>query len=171
MTVYTSSEAYLKGTVEPKIDTIDTNVDTVLGGATRTVNRTTSNTPQSTQTPYFTVAGGEVLILGIYGEVTTILEAGANSIKLVANPTTGADVDMCVALDTDTDAAGTMYNITGTPADAMVATTSGAMTSQASGIVVAAGTIDLDATASKTGLTKWMLHYVPIDSGATITAA
>ena len=133
--------------------------------------RAAANTPQTTTTAYFTVAGGRALILGIYGEVTTILEAGANSIKLIANPTVGADVDICAALDTDTDAAGTIYNITGTLADAMVATTSGALIAQAAGVVVAAGTIDLNATASKTGATKWVVHWVPLDKGVTVTSA
>jgi hypothetical protein len=140
-------------------------------GTTKIVNRAAANTPQTTTTPYFTVSGGKVLVLGIYGEVTTVLGAGENNLKLIANPTTGADVDLCVQLDTDADAAGTMYNITGTVADAMVATTSGAMKGQAIPVVVAVGTIDLYASASKTGQTKWSVHYVPIDSGATVTAA
>lgn len=144
----------------------------IRASAVQIVNRAEANTPQTTTTPYFTVSGGKVLILGIYGQVvTTAIEAGADSIKLISNPTVGADVDLCVALDIDADAVGTMYNITGTLTDAMVATTSGAMKGQALPIIVDAGTIDLNATASKTGKTKWAIHYVAIDSGAAIVAA
>lgn len=138
---------------------------------TITVNRAAANLPQTTTTAYFTVTGGKVLILGIYGEVTTNIQAAANSVKLISNPTTGADVDLCAALDINGKAAGTMLNITGTLSDALVATTSGGMKGQAAGVVVAAGTIDLNATASTTGATKWAIQYVPIDIGAYIVTA
>jgi hypothetical protein len=137
----------------------------------RVVNRAASTTPQTTQTAYFTVAGGKVLILDIYGEVTVELGAGANNMKLVSNPTTGADVDMCAQVDTDGDVVGTMYGITGTVADAMISPTSGCFSAQAKGLVVPAGTIDLYASASKAGQTKWTIRYLPLDLGATVVAA
>lgn len=147
-----------------------------MSGFTQPLNvkyahRAAANLPQTTTTAYFTVSGGKVLVLGIYGEVTTVIEAGTNNIKLISNPTTGADVDLCAQVDIDADAAGTMYNITGTLTDALVATTSGAFKAQASGVVVAAGTIDLYASASKTGQTKWTVIYQPIDDGASVVAA
>ena len=84
----------------------------------------------------------------------------------------GADVDLCVGLDTTGDAVGTIYNITGTLADTIVATTSGAVIAQASAIIVTAGTIDLDTDDdSSTGKTKWTLHYIPLDENTTVTAA
>ena len=134
------------------------------------VERIASNLPQTTQTAYFTVSG-KALLVNIVGEVTTIIEAQATNIKLVANPTVGADVDLCAAVDINGDAVGTMYNITGTLADTMVATTSGTMQSQVAGVVVSAGSIDLDADESSTGQTKWVLHYVPLEDGASITTA
>lgn len=133
--------------------------------------RAAANLPQTTTTAYFTVNTGKCLILGIYGEVTTVIQAGANSIKLISNPTTGADVDLCTALDIASHAAGTMYNITGTLTDALVATTSGAFKAQANGVVVAPGTIDLNATASKTGQIKWHVVWLPLEVGASITSA
>lgn len=136
----------------------------------KTVQRAAANLPQTTQTAYFTVSG-KVLITGIYGEVTTVIQTQANNTKLVANPTVGADVDLCAVNNITADAVGTIYNITGTLANAMVATTSGAMIAQASPVVVAAGTIDLSCAASNTGATKWTIQYVPVDQGATIVAA
>jgi hypothetical protein len=137
----------------------------------RIVERTTSNLPQATQTAYFTVSG-KVLITQIVGEVTTQIEAQETVIKLISNPTVGADVDLCVGLDTTGDAVGTIYNITGTLADTIVATTSGAVIAQASAIIVTAGTIDLDTdNDSSTGKTKWTLHYIPLDENTTVTAA
>jgi len=138
---------------------------------TKRVTRVAANLPQTTQTAYFTVSGGRVRITDIQGEVTTVIQAQLNNMQLISNPTVGADVDLCAVVDINGDAVGTMYNITGTLADAIVATTSGAMKSQADGVTVTAGTIDLDCSASSTGQTKWVLHYIPIDAGAYVTAA
>jgi len=133
------------------------------------VSKATATLPQSTTAAKFTVSGGKVLICDIIGEVTTIIQAGANNMKLISNPTVGADVDLCATLDIDGDAVGTTYHITGTLADAMVAKTSGAGESQASPIEVSAGTIDISCSASKTGAIKWTLFYIPIDAGAKVS--
>lgn len=103
--------------------------------------------------------------------VNTTANDTANVIKLIANPTVGADVDLCATLNIDSDAIGTMYNITGTLADAMVAATSGAAKAQSDFITVAPGTIDLSCSSSKTGRIKWTLFYVPVTSGAKIVAS
>lgn len=135
------------------------------------VERASAALPQGTQTAYFTVTG-RVLITQIVGEVTVQIEAQETVLKLISNPTVGADVDLCAGVDTTGDAVGTLLNITGTVADAMIPTTSGAFTAQASGVIVSAGTIDLDADDdSSTGETKWTLHFVPLDSNSTVTTA
>ena len=134
------------------------------------VERSASLTPQTTQTAYFTVTG-RVLITQIIGEVTVEIGAGENSTELIANPTVGADVNMAAALDIDADAVGSIYTITGTLADAMIATTSGAVAAQSAPIFVAAGTIDLKTSASTAGQTKWTLHYISVDGGSLVEAA
>jgi hypothetical protein len=135
------------------------------------VSRALATVPQTTQTPYFTVSGGKVLITDIYGEVTTAIQNQACNMSLVSNPTVGADVAMCAVLNVANAAVGTMYNITGTFTDAMVATVSGAFKGQSAATVVSAGSIDLLTSASNTGATKWVLMYVPIDPGASVVAA
>jgi len=128
--------------------------------------------PQTAQTPYFTVVGGKVRILEIIGEVVVIIGDVATNAKLIANPTVGADVDLCAQANIQADAAGTIYSITGTLTDALIPTTSGAVTAQANGITVAAGTIDLYTDAnSVTGTTKWMVRWIPVDSGAKVVVA
>ena len=136
----------------------------------RIVERASDTLPQTAQTPYFTVSG-RVLLVQVVGEVTVIVAGAANSAKLVSNPTVGADVDLCAAAAITDDAVGTLYNITGTPADALVPTTSGAVIAQASAILVTDGSIDLDCTANNTGETKWTLHYIPLDPGSRVVAA
>jgi len=137
----------------------------------RTTTRDAASLPQSTQTAYFTVSGGKVKIYDIIGEVTTVIETQANDTKLVSNPTVGADVDLCAVLDITADAVGTMYSITGTFANAMFSTTSGAFEGQANPATVAAGTIDLSCAASNTGATKWEVIWEAVTPGATLTAA
>lgn len=134
----------------------------------KTVTKAAANLPQTTQSALFTITGGRIRILGIYGEVTTVIETKANNTKLISNPTVGADVDLCATNDITADAVGTIYTITGTFANAMVATTSGAVPDQAAKVVVAAGTIDLSCDASSTGQTKWVLQYEAIDPGVTV---
>jgi hypothetical protein len=136
----------------------------------RTVERASATLPQTGQTAYFTVIG-RVIVTQIVGEVTVVIETQANATKLIANPTVGADVDMCATNDITADAVGTVYTITGTLADAMIATTSGAVQAQSNGVLVTAGTIDLDCAASNTGETKWILHYVPLDAGSSVMVA
>jgi len=141
----------------------------MIATSPRIVERASAVLPATTQTPYFTVSG-KVLITHIVGEVTVVFDGTANDIKLIANPTVGADVDLCTALTVTSDTLGTIYTITGTLADAMIATPSGAVQSQLAPIIVAAGSIDLDASATDTtGSTKWVLHYIPLEDGATVS--
>jgi hypothetical protein len=158
------------GDIDSQLATIDGNVDTLIANRPKLVERAASTLPQTTQTAYFTVSG-KVLISDIVGEVTVEIGAGANNMRIIANPTVGADVDICANLDVDTDAVGTMYHISGTLADALIASTSGAFASQTLPIIVAAGTIDLYCSASKAGQTKWCLYYIPLETGATIVTA
>ena len=156
-------------TIPATLAIIDATLDNIYATTPRIVSRATEVLPATTQTPYFTVTG-RVLITQIVGEVNTLITATAVDIKLIANPTVGADVDLCAALTITDDAVGTMYNITGTFANAMIATTSGAFEAQANAFVVAAGTIDLHTTATNLGQTKWTLHYIPLDIGSSVTA-
>ncbi len=136
----------------------------------RIVSRNAATIPDTTQTAYFTVTG-RVIITQIVGEVTTVMDATATNIKLISNPTVGVDVDLCAQVGIAEDAVGTLYTITGTLAEAMIATTSGAVKAQANNIIITDGTIDLYSDATQTGATKWTLHYIPLDSGSSVTVA
>jgi len=135
------------------------------------VDRPTATLPQTTAAAIFTVAGGQVAITKIIGEVTTIMQTQANNTKLTANPTTGTSVDICAVLDTTADEAGCLYGITGLNSDALIGINAGALPSQTRDVIVPEGTIDLDCAASNTGSVKWTIFYVPIDAGASVVAA
>ena len=138
----------------------------------RIVTRAAQTLPQGApgQTAYFTVSA-PIMLIQIVGEVTVEIGAGACNLKIVSNPTVGADNDMCANLDIDGDVVGTRYSITGDLSEAVVATTSGAMQAQTAGIVVPAGTIDLVTAANREGETKWVLHYIPLEDNAVVIVA
>lgn len=135
------------------------------------VERATAALPQTTQSALFTVTGGRIIVTSIVGEVTTVIQTQANNTKIVSNPTTGTDVDLCAVLDITADQVGCLYGITGTFSDAMVGANAGATIIPARMIVVPVGTIDLNCAASNTGSVKWKLTYVPLDDGASVSAA
>ena len=135
------------------------------------VDRATASLPQTTQSALFTVATGRVLLTGIVGEVTTVIQTQANNTKIVSNPTTGTDVDLCAVLNITAKEVGTLFGITGLFSDALVGANAGAGVLPRNGIVIPIGTIDLNCAASNTGSVKWSVTYVPLDNGATITAA
>lgn len=136
----------------------------------KTTQRASATLPATAATPYFTVTG-KVKIWNIIGEVTTAVQAQANAIKLISNPTVGADVDLCGTVDSNAAAVGSLLTITGTLADAMIITVSGAIPTQASPVIVTAGTIDFSTAATNTGATKWTVMWEPVDIGSTLVAA
>jgi len=137
---------------------------------TVTTRRATGALPQTTASALFTVTG-RIRLLDIIGEVTTIFQTQTNNTKLIANPTVGADVDMCAVLNTTAAAVGTTFTITGTLATAMQQNANGVLVAQAAPLIIPAGTIDLSCSASSTGAAKWMVRYVPLDPGARVIAA
>lgn len=151
-----------------------TNVDVDVLRATSLgirVDRATATLPQSTAGAIFNIVGGRVAMTAIIGEVTTAIQNQANNTKLTANPTTGTSVDICAVLSIANDEVGCLYGITGTFATAMVGANAGATVIPANSVVLPVGTLDLDCAASNTGSVKWSLFYVPLDSGAYVTAA
>lgn len=133
------------------------------------VDRSTANLTNAL--PLFTVAGGRVQVNLILGEVTTVMETKTINLKLQANPTTGTTNDLCGNLDMTAKEAGTLLTITGTASDALVAGSSGGVKGQNVPVVVAIGAIEAAVGATHTGSIKWSLWYVPLDDGASVTAA
>lgn len=136
------------------------------------VERATDTLPQSTDEALFTITGGRVLLLGLVGEVTTVIQAQANDTKLKFNPdATGADQDICAALDITADPVGELYTISGTVGDAMRSDLLVGNPLLAAPLVLSEGAIELDCAASNTGSVAWTILYVPLDNGASIEAA
>ena len=134
------------------------------------VHRPAETLPQTTQSAIFNVHG-RIRVKSIKGVVTTVIQTQANDTKFVSDPSVGADVDLCAVLDITAQAVGTVNNITGTPADAMVATASGAAVDQAVDQVVEEGAIDVSCAASNTGEMEYFIEYEPMEDGAYVNVA
>jgi len=134
------------------------------------VNRATAALPASTTGGLFTIATGRVLLTGIIGEVTTVIQTQACNTKLLHTPTTGTAVDLCAVLNITADEVGCLYGITGLFSDAMVGANAGAGVYPRNPVVLPIGTLGLNTAATNTGSVKWTVTYVPLDDGATVTA-
>lgn len=130
-----------------------------------------TGTLAATTVSLFTIAGGNVLLTGLYGLVTTSITV-ANSYKLQVNPTTGDTQNLCAATDIGT---------TDTLAGSILSFALGTVTLPPQLISVGYGTAALNAvipigqiesvSAGTDGVIQWCATWVPLDDGATLVAA
>jgi hypothetical protein len=153
------------------VTALNNNAAYTLGVFGATVTRATANIPQTATGAIFNVTGGRIAVTALIGVVTTGIQAQANSVKLVATPTTGSVNDLSAGVDINGLAAGGMLSPTGLAGDALVKSTGGGVSGQRNPIIVAPGAIGLNTAASSTGQIRWILLYVPLETGATVTAA
>ena len=118
---------------------------------------------------------GSIKINSIIGRVTTICEAKGTNTKLAITSDSLTPVDICANVDLTGAAVGTLLNITGTAANAMVASTNGAMApGQVSPVIATcttSGIIKVVSGAANTGAVTWLINWEPLSAGATLTAA
>jgi len=138
----------------------------------------------ATETKDLFTVSGLVLVTSIVGKVTVAMTV-ANTVKLLANPTTGTSSDLVAATDlgtTDTPA-GNLLSISGAPTGSIVtgigavgkypiAKVSTDYLGSVDGIYLGAGVLQQVTTGtSPDGTIVWYVSYVPVESGATIVAA
>lgn len=147
----------------------------ISGNAQRTnvygtrVDRATAALPQSTTATLFTVAGGRVIITTLVAEVTTAIQAQANALQIFSISTTGSvTTNLGASFESNGLALGNLITVPGVPATAL---SSGSTAVQGNEFITQPGLIRLTAAASNTGALRWTVTYIPLDSGATITAA
>lgn len=140
-----------------------------MGFLGRVAEKSAAVLPTSgTQQALFTVTGGRVLITQIFGECTTVCSGTATNIKLVGNPTTGTDVDLCAAAAITSKEVGTLVGPSGLNTDALHVLNAGGVPAQVRGIIVNKGTVDVHASATNTGAFKWWASWIPLDDGAEL---
>lgn len=140
-----------------------------LGGNKYVTHRATAVLPQAVNANIFTVTG-KIKLLNLVGEVTTVTQDQANSLTIVSAPTVGASAAIAAATSVRNNAAGAIWNITGTIANAMVTSVASGI-SQATPLILPPGTIRLQATAANTGSVKWHVVYEAVDPGARVVVA
>lgn len=118
----------------------------------------------------FTVAGGQVLITAMWG-VCTVEMAGANTINVQTDPTTGDTVVIGTAVDL-----GTTNTAAGTVICGQAATAAAPALVKGSGqplsFVATIGEVESVATeATADGAIQWYCTYVALTTGATVTAS
>lgn len=137
------------------------------------VQKASATLPASTTQNIFTISGGRVLITCLFGEVTTIVQAQACTLKVTSVPTTGSAVDVASTLDVNAFEAGALLICEG-DGTALIGTSAGAGFAPALNalpFIIPAGTLRIATSATNTGATKWDLFYFPIDDGATVVSA
>lgn len=120
-------------------------------------------------TPYFTIAGGPILVTGLFGIVT--VASGANACSWAFNPTTGTSGSVSGNLDIDPAVVGGIITITGVGNAAMTYNASATgLAMLATKVVIPIGTLDFIAAAAD-GATSWTLFYVPLLEASYAVAA
>lgn len=143
---------------------------TILGTK---VDRATSALPATGDLTLFTVAGGRIVITSLVGQVTTVIQAQANAIKIKSVPTTGTAKDISGTLDINAFEVGALVSLDGTAlSTALSGTNAGAaLVTRPTGIIVPIGALKLNTAATNTGAMKWSLTYFAYDDGASVAAA
>jgi hypothetical protein len=136
------------------------------------VSRAAATLPQTGTSNLFTVSGGRVLVTALVGCITTVIQNSDPVAKLTSTPTAGSAVDIASTVDLTSLEVGGHLVCEG-DGTALVKSNAGAayMSAGVGYWICPAGTIDLTTGASKTGAVKWDVFYIPLDEGASVTAA
>jgi hypothetical protein len=125
-------------------------------------------------TNLFTVAGGNVLITGFYGEIMVLID-GANQLTLTYDADTGATDTVLGSqgADIDTFIAGRMIYLPAAAGALTNTATAGACPLDvAENWILPPGHMDLTSTGTTTtGTIRWVLFYIPLADGAYVYAS
>lgn len=123
----------------------------------------------------FRVRGGRVLVKRLVGEVTTVIQAQADNLKVsskkldTSSAAVGTAVDIAANLDINAMEVGGLYFVEGDGTAGVKSTAGGALIGTNTGMWIAPqGEIYLTASATNTGAFKWDLWYMPLDEGAYV---
>lgn len=130
--------------------------------------------PQTAAQNIYTISGGRILLVALFAEVTTVIQAQSTTVKVTSTPTTGSAIDMSsTGADINALEVGGRIALANPPAaaTAMVKTNAGYTNLEGVFTIVPIGTISYTTGGSSTGGLKWDLIYVALDDGAQVVAA
>lgn len=152
--------------------TLIQNKDVRLISAGILVSRATAALPGGTLGHIFTITGGRILVKYLVGEVTTVIQNQACTVKVTHTPTTGTAVDWsAVSGSIASLEVGGKLTLPAAAATALVTGNAGGVIVHQAEWVATIGSIDITTSATNTGSVKWDLVYVPLDNGAQVVAA
>ena len=139
------------------------------------VDRATEAIPVTTDT-LFNVVGGRIALLGMVGEVTSVMDGTGTTIFPVANPTAaGTSTPLCALSGSmATKARGIRLSLPAAVGTGMLlaATCGAAVLAQHPPWLIEAGTIDITVGGgANAGLMSWTVWYFPVDDGAYVEVA
>lgn len=120
----------------------------------------------------FSVDGGKVMLVGLLGHVTGVIDAGSIDIELDFDPDNGeATIALCTTTIIDADAVGTYYTLAAAVGSALTVGTQTIALGPSVPWILDEGDIVLDVTGTpSTDRIEWFLIYVPLEDGARVTA-
>lgn len=130
--------------------------------------------PQTATSTLYTVSGGNVLVTGLLGVVSSATGSTVTTLSLGTVPVTGTAeaAGMATAVAITSLEAGTWVGVQASSgkAGALVVGSDGGKTLfLPTPFVVPAGTITWTTSAGDTGGMSWYLTYVPLDTGASVS--
>lgn len=142
------------------------------------LDRAAAADPQNVWQNIFTIAGGHIILTGLYGIRTVIQAGGASNMQF--RHSVGPTV-LCAAAAITGNAIGTIYAITGDTTDPLQIGAAGipvmlgkvvatSTTYDKNGLfILGAGTIDVTMTQpAGTGSTAYIITYIPLSDGVTV---
>lgn len=134
--------------------------------------------PATTTGQIFRVFGGRIICWLLLGEVTTIIQAQANNLKISskkldnAAAAVGTAVDISANVDSNAKEVGSLYRVLSSGAAAVWSNAGAGLATLGSDyVVIPQGEIYLTTAATNTGAMKWDLWYQPLDEGAYVAPA
>jgi hypothetical protein len=143
-----------------------------LGWLTQRPGTASGNGPLALgPTNLFTISGGRILLRALIGTVTTIIQAQATTIQLIATPTAGTAVNLSNAtLDLTGKEVGASIVLGATLGSTAVAGNAGGNGLVQLNTILQVGTINVTYGAASTGAIKWDMIWTPIDPAASVVA-
>ena len=131
--------------------------------------------PQTTTKAIFTITGGPIEVMKIFGVVTTVIGSVANATKLQAVITVGTaqTTDICATVDLNAAPVNNIYELVTSFATAAVLGTAGlypvASSTLYTRFVMLPGVIQINCAGSDggTGMMQWYMHYKPLSVGVS----
>lgn len=136
--------------------------------------------PATTSATIFKVDGGRVRVLGLLGQITTVVQTQTTNTKITSTAksgtsggtTVGTAVDIASNVDLSAAEVGALLWVEGDGTAMVKSNAGGAFIGTNTGEWIAPiGIIQMTTAATSTGAVQWDLWYEPLDEGAYVTAA